>query len=108
MSRQRERRLRRVLDVMQKELDKRVAALAESRAAEAQAYQAVDEANQKRTVAIESGHARFLHGSPALDWEQEHAWRTTLQRKVELSNCARGKPGSGGEIRERMMRLAPT
>jgi flagellar biosynthesis chaperone FliJ len=74
-----------VEEILQKELDKKVAQLAEARGEQVKASEALEAARGKILQAKGVRLQVALRGATSEQWSEQHLWELSLQRKVEIA-----------------------
>ena len=85
MSNERERRLRMITELRQRELDKRARELLEARAREAEALHRLEQVHQQVERATEERKALVERGTNPEDWGRAELWIHTLRKREQVA-----------------------
>jgi len=94
-----------VEEILQKELDKRVAQLSEARNEQAKATEALSLAEDKILEAKDARLRAVLQGTTPEEWSAQHLWDLSLHRKKELAeNRLRESEAEVARAREELLK----
>ena len=108
MSQSKQQRLKRLVDLRAKEVDRRVKELTLARTRETEREEELSRARAERERELQARHERARNGLPAGDWGQAENWLTglaqkelTAQRQREVAS--REVVGARGRVTEAMV-----
>jgi flagellar export protein FliJ len=108
MSHTKQQRLKRLVDLRAKEVDKRVKELTHARTRETQLAEEAAQARAERERELEARNERARAGLPAGDWGQAENWLTGLAQKELVAQkqrelASRAVVGARGRVAEAMV-----
>jgi flagellar export protein FliJ len=108
MSNTKQQRLKRLVDLRAKEVDKRVKELSQARTRENQMERELTEARAERQRELEARNERARAGLPAADWGQAENWLLGLAQKEVLAQrqrelATRDVVGARGRVADAMV-----
>jgi flagellar export protein FliJ len=108
MSNNKQQRLKRIVDLRAKEVDRRVKELSQARTRENQMAQELEEARAQRQRELDLRNERAQAGLPAGDWGQAETWLVGLAQKEAIAEkqrelATREVVGARGRVAEAMV-----
>jgi flagellar export protein FliJ len=108
MSHTKQQRLKRLVDLRAKEVDRRVKELTVARTRQTKSEEELAQARAERERELDARHLRARDGLPAADWGQAENWLTGLAQKELVAQkqremASREVVGARGRVTEAML-----